>query len=400
MLEIISIILKYKKLLIAVTLAAFAVSAIISLMITPVYKSTATILPIGFIRELADVRNYFSYLGSLGETFTSYARIKKNFIIHSILRSRRVSRIIINKFDLGGVYQIEDYELVREKLLENTTINITSSGSIFISFEDKNPERAAEVVEAYINALDSVILMVSINDAEAQSHFIKKEIEKRKRQIAKSDSALMAFMEQHGVYKLEDQARAALEVAAAMRARQEVIEIKKGILESMATEKNQQLKLIKLELEELDKQINEISIGGDDIKLFPPLANFPYLASEYVQMITRREMEEFALQYLRLKLEDAKISSARDFSSLRVIDPPFVPERRIWPKRKQIVLFSSASVLLWACVLVIAIEVWRRRNLDLDSIFTVGGGVPPSHERGEAPGEGGKDNFSGGNEVP
>ncbi len=385
MIEIISVILKHKKLLAASVLAAFLISAVISLVITPVYRSSATIIPIGFIEELASVKNYFSYLGSMGESFTAYARIRKNFIIHGIIRSRKVTGIIAERYDMTDIYQTDRFEEARERLLENTSVDVHSSGSISISFQNEDPELAARVVEAYVSTLDSIMVTLSAEDAEARSEFISREIERRESEIAGSDSVLMAFMQEHGVYQLEQQARAALEAAAVIRTRQELIEVKRGMLEEVATGENPSLKLIKLELKELDNQIRRMSQQGDRGNLFPPLSEFPSLASQYIQLVTRRELKEFALQYMRLKLEDARIISSRGVSSLRMVDPPFVPERRIWPKRKQIVLISTISVFLWACILIIAVEVRGRKNLHLSSLFVVGPGLTSPDREGSSP---------------
>ncbi|MCK4235689.1 MAG: hypothetical protein KAX38_01130, partial [Candidatus Krumholzibacteria bacterium] len=61
-----------------------------------------------------------------------------------------------------------------------------------------------------------------------------------------------------------------------------------------------------------------------------------------------------------LMLEDARISANRETSVIRVIDPPFVPEKRAWPKRKQIVIVSTLAALFWTCFFLALRENWRK----------------------------------------
>ena len=69
------------------------------------------------------------------------------------------------------------------------------------------------------------------------------------------------------------------------------------------------------------------------------------LAKRYIELAAEIKIEEFVLSYLKLNLEDSRLTSRRRISALKVIDPPFVPERRTWPKRKQIVMISTIDLV-------------------------------------------------------
>jgi uncharacterized protein involved in exopolysaccharide biosynthesis len=69
-------------------------------------------------------------------------------------------------------------------------------------------------------------------------------------------------------------------------------------------------------------------------------------------MMAERMAGEFSLAYIRLKLEDARISAERYESVVRVIDPPFVPDQRSWPKRKQIVIILTLATVFWTCFVI------------------------------------------------
>ena len=70
-------------------------------------------------------------------------------------------------------------------------------------------------------------------------------------------------------------------------------------------------------------------------------------------------MQEFVLGYLRLRLADAQISANNHVNVLKIVDPPAAPEQRSWPKRKQIVMISTAAAFFWGCFFMIVRDRWK-----------------------------------------
>ena len=116
------------------------------------------------------------------------------------------------------------------------------------------------------------------------------------------------------------------------------------------------LRKLDLEIENLRAEINRVTEKGGGEALFPPLSDMPGLATEYFGMLAERMAQEFALAYVRLKLEDARISANSRVGTIRVIDPPVVPEKRSWPKRKQIVMILTMASVFWACFIIVIRE--------------------------------------------
>ena len=84
MLTILTVILRHKRAVIMVTLAGMVISAAVSFMISPRYIAQGAFLPAGVEKELSGGESFFSGLGSLGETYATFVRVKRNFIIEEI----------------------------------------------------------------------------------------------------------------------------------------------------------------------------------------------------------------------------------------------------------------------------------------------------------------------------
>ncbi len=76
-------------------------------------------------------------------------------------------------------------------------------------------------------------------------------------------------------------------------------------------------------------------------------------------MIEKR-VQEYVLAYLQLQYLDAMITANQRLSSIKVIDPACVPERRAWPKRKQIVIVATLAAFAGICLFLAVREQWRK----------------------------------------
>lgn len=376
MLSIFSIILRHKRAVVLITLAGFVVSAVISLVIPPLYVSSAAFLPVGVEKEITGRKGFFSQLGAFGEAYGTFLRMRRNYVIDFIIRSRRMSDLLDARFDLQRVYGARGSLEVREELRKRTSVVVRDEGVIVVAVEDRNPELAKVLVDAYVRSVDSLLVEFTVEHAVDKRDFLTAEVSRRERRVAAADSALKVFLDEHGVFDIEQQARAAILIAARIEVTRNAVRLEKEMLETTLLPGSPELERAKRMLEKLEEEIATISAGSGS-ELFPSLREVPDLASEYLRLYEELKMQEFALAFVRLKLEDEEIMANREVSVIRVIDPPFVPEKRVWPKRKQIVMISTCAVFFWVCFGLIVWERWR------EGAF---GSPPKAYEADPAPG--------------
>lgn len=364
MISLISVLLRHKKLIVVITAAAFAGSALVSFIIPPRYVSSASILPISVEKDITGLRDFFSSFGEIGEISATFLRARKNLIIDHLIRSMYMCTLLDERFDLASIYGESNRESIHERLREHTGVVIKDEGVIILSVEDENPRRAKEMVEAYVANLDSILVGLVVESSEKRRTFLMEEIERRELRILGADSTIQRFQVEHGLYDIEEQARAVLQIAVALSARKSMLEVEKELLEMTLKPGSPELESVRSELGLIERQLSGMRDGTvEGESLFPPLAEFPGLASEYVQLFAERRLQEFVAMYLNLQLEDVRLSSNRRMSVLKVIDPPYVPERRAWPKRKQIVMVSTLAAFFWSCFMLLVVESVRGGTL-------------------------------------
>ncbi|MBN2070302.1 MAG: hypothetical protein JW814_02505 [Candidatus Krumholzibacteriota bacterium] len=313
-------------------------------------------MPAGVENELTGGGGFFSNLGALGETYSAFVRVRRNFIIDYIVRSRLMSTLMSEKFDLMTVYGVRSEEEVREKLMRATIVIVRDEGVLEIGVESENPVMARDMVDAYIGYIDSILVSMSVASAGSTRKYLEDEVARRRGKIAVIDSSIQDFSDRHGIFAIQQQARAAFLVMAGISARENLLEIERNILERSMKDNFPEMKMLDLELEKIEEQLKNMMEGGEASVLFPPLKEFPEIASGYMSLVSDRMIQEFALAFIMLKLEDARVSESSDASVIRIIDPPYIPGVRSWPKRKQIVIVFTLASFFWALFSILLYE--------------------------------------------
>lgn len=353
MLQLLMVLLRHKKAIGIAAIAGFAVSAAVSLVLPPRYVSGAAFIPGGVERELTARGSFLDQLSVFGEAYATFVRVRRNFVIDYIIRSTQVARGMDERFDLRRIYRTGTVEDTRRELNRRIRVDVRDDGVIEIAVEARHPVLARDMAAALIEMTDSILVGMTVEYAGEKRRFLEKEVVRRSRRVAEIDSVMSDFMARHGIFEVEAQARAAFEVIGALTAKASALEIERSLLEMTAREGMPELRRLELEIGTIEEEIGRLREEGGHGGLFPSLDGMPRIATEYFGLLAERMAQEFALAFIRLKLEDAVISSRQGAGAIRVVDPPYVPERRIWPRRKQIVMVFTLAVILWTSLVLI-----------------------------------------------
>jgi capsule polysaccharide export protein KpsE/RkpR len=367
MLSLLSIMLRYKWVILLFTLVGFAVSSIVSMLLPPRYVSSAMFIPLGVAQDISGQRGFFAPLGAFGESFSMYLRARKNYMIDSIIRSGRMGNIIVRRFDLQHVYRVKNNREAGKRLRRNTRVIIRDEGAIMLSVEDRDASRASAIAAAYISVLDSILIDLGAKSLRESITYLDADIARAEDEIAHSDSLLASYFNEHGVYNMQQQLSAMLDIVSGLSARLSVLDVEKKLLKTMMKSSSPELERVQFEWNELRQQLFLLRETGAEPGLFPSFKRLPEITLGIANITSKRRVQEFVINYLRLKLADTKRVANSRVSALRIIDPPAAPQERAWPKRKQIVLISTAASLFWSAFFLLVREQLRNGNLTLDA---------------------------------
>jgi tyrosine-protein kinase Etk/Wzc len=348
LLELLTIIVERKRVVLWVTAVFAIVSVIVVYLLPKWYTATVTLLPPQQNSSLSAAMA--SQLGNLrglaGLAGGSLALKNPNDMFVGMLKSRTVEDAMIQKFDLMTEYR-KSYLSDARKAFER---HVTSDGNgkdglIHISVEAKDPNRAADLANNYVEEFRKLSEHLAITEASQRRLFFERQLEQAKNNLASAEESLKQTEQQTGLIQLDSQARALIESAASLRAQIAAKEVQIQSLQTFATSENSQLVQAQQELESLRGQLARLggSEEGADAGLLVPKGKVPGAGLEYVRKVRDVKYNETIFEILARQFEAAKLDEAKQGAVIQVVDIAIPPDKKSFPRRG---LFISLSVML------------------------------------------------------
>jgi uncharacterized protein involved in exopolysaccharide biosynthesis len=352
-----------RRLILGITAACAVVAAVISFLLPVFYKAESRILPpqdkgsnlaaqmMGQAGGLVALVGGAAGLKSPGELYVE------------MLKSRTVLDRMVDRFGLMKTYKAKYREDARNNLRGFLTVREErKSGVIILTVEDKDPGRAAEMANAFVEELKSLAGGLAISEAGQRRMFFEEQIRHTKESLARSEEEIKGFQQRTGMFQVDAQARAIIEGIANLRARIAAKEVEARVLRSFATAQNPDLQRTEEEIRALRVELEKIetakSQGFDPLM---PSKRVPELGTEYLRRLRQLKYNETLYELLAKQYELAKLDEARDAVVIQVIDRAVPPERKSRPKRAVIIL-SSALLGLLGSAGALSVVDFRKAN--------------------------------------
>lgn len=291
-------------------------------------------------------------------------------LIAGVAQSRTVEDDIIAQFGLMKLYRTKYPEDAR-KILESTTEikEDPKTGIIALSFEDKDPQRAAAIAQAYVENLNHVLAGVNASSAHRERLFIDQRLVEVKSDLDASAKEFAEFASANSAINIPEQAKAMVGAAADLEAKLIAAQSMLGGLRQIYTENNVNVRQTEASVAELQKQINQF--GGRDVvpsggttlpksELYPSVRQLPLLGVKYLDLYRRNKVNEAVFEFLTKQGEIARVEEARDVPSVQVLDAAVVPQKKTSPHRLLIMIFGMCFTFFAGAAWLVSEAYWDR----------------------------------------
>ena len=350
-----------RRLILGGTLGLCVLAGALSYLVPEEFEGTAQILPpkeqrqgFGFSDLLAALPIPTLRLGEKGTPAD---------IFIATLKSRRIRRQVVERFDLRQSYGVETMTDAIEILEDKSKVEKTEEGTIAISVLDQDPQRAADMATHYIELLDITNKQISQKTASERLGFIRERLEEEDQKLEQKMQKLEQFQSEYNAVSIEDQARAVIRAAAGMQTEAMELEIARQSLilsgldpDHDKVRKLQQEIMLREEWMVVLREGHEESAPNDLLRdrtlqleldeiLFLPLKQIPGVAQEFATLEKDVLVQKALLQLLLQQEAEALIEAKNTTSTVQVLDPPVVPEIKARPQRLLIVLITGVLSL-------------------------------------------------------
>jgi len=360
--ELLAKLARHKKMIGGITAGAAVVSLVVSLLMTPIFRAETKILP-PQQNSSSIASQLLNQMGGFASLASSAVGIKNpNEMYIGFLRSRTVYDKIIDRFGLMKLYDAKYREDARKDLAEALAARSGKDGMIVVSVEDRDPKRAADMANAFVEEMIGVSKGLALTEAGQRRLFFEEQLKDIKLALASAEEGIKGFQEKTGALKIDDQARTVIQGIGNLRAQIAAREVQYKVAQTFATPQNPDLQRIEEELRGLKAELNKLEQkGGNSPDPLMPTGRMPSVGMEYLRKLRDVKYNETLYELLAKQYEMAKLDEARDAVVIQIIDKAVQPERKVKPKKAIMVAFSTFIAFLFSILLAFFIE---RRKID------------------------------------
>jgi len=310
------IILAERKRIISLVTCGFAIVAIIvSLILPPRYTATATLLPPQQGSSMgAALASQLGGIAGMPALAGGILGLKNpNDMYVGLFKSRTVEDAIVQHFGLMSEYHTKYLSDARKAFEKHATVDGNSKdGLIRISIEDRDPRRAAQIANGYIDQFRSQSQHLAITEASQRRLFFEQQLEQAKDNLANAEEVLKRTEQTTGVIQIDSQARALIESAASLRGQIAAKEVQIEGMRAYATGENAEVIEAERELDGLRAQLAKL-VGSEDTTsgLIVPKGQVPEASLEYVRKLRDVKYNETIFDILARQFEVAKLDEAK-----------------------------------------------------------------------------------------
>jgi uncharacterized protein involved in exopolysaccharide biosynthesis len=284
----------------------------------------------------------------------------------SMMRSERVEDSMIRDYELQGEYHKRLVSDARRAFERHASVDgAGKDGLIRVSVEARNPARAAQLANGYVQHFQELSQTLAITEASQRRLFFEKQLIQAKDNLANAEEGLKETEQSTGLIELDSQARALIESAAGLRAQVAAKEVQIQAMQTYATGENAQLVEAEQELESLRGQLAKLG-GSEDTanSLIVPKGKVPEAGLEYVRKLRDVKYYETIFDILAKQFEVAKLDEAKEGAVVQVVDPAIPPDRKSFPRRGLIIIAATVAGLFLGILTATFQEGWERLRED------------------------------------
>jgi capsule polysaccharide export protein KpsE/RkpR len=362
-----------------VTVYGIILAILVVLILPSRYKSVVRLMPpenqSGSGVAMAAMMTAKDSLGSMGGLGPSLAGaagdllgLKNSSALFSdMLQGRTIQDRMIQRFDLRKEYGDRYWDDARKHLAKHTEVDTDRKSDVMtISVEDRDPRRAQQLSQAYVEELDRLLAEVSTSAARRQRIFIEGRLETVKQSLDRTAKEFSEYSSKNTVLDMPYQAKAMVEAAAQLQGQLIIAQSELDAVEQTYTPSNVRVRSLKARVDELKSQLSKlggssgVEAGSTSGDLYPSIRQLPLVGVRWLDLYREAKIQETVYELLTQQYELAKIQEAKEIPTIKVLDPADVPEKRSFPPRIAILMIGTLFAFSLGVIFVLGSAKWQQ----------------------------------------
>lgn len=322
---------------------------IVLFLVDNLYESTANLFPNRKTEIGLSLLDDSGGLQSIASNFLGGGDEESNkFIV--LLSSYTVNKEVVEKFDLIHVYEVAESTFPLEDALDilddRTDFLAHEEGNFTIHVRDKDPVRAKEMADYFVQLLNEINTRIETRDASKFREFIEQRYEQSERDLLDLREDYRELQKQYGVFQLEGQVLQYLNLLGELSVKELEARIQMDYLRETIGVESQIYQQSEVQHRLVQNELTAV-YQDEDPKNF--ILNFNQLSDvglAYFELEKRIEIETQIQMFVIPLLEQARLDEVKNLPVVSMIDAPVVPEEKVFPRRSIIILLTGFSAFI------------------------------------------------------
>jgi capsule polysaccharide export protein KpsE/RkpR len=347
-------------------------ATLIAFLLPKRFMSTARLMPPDQgpgtgMAMMAALASKAGSLGSLGSELLGLKTTGDLFI--GILQSRTVQDDLIAKFNLRKIYGVDRWEDARKIVTARTDVSQDRKSEIItIAVIDRSPQRAKQMAQEYVNALNNVVVNLNTSSAHRERVFLEGRLNQVQKDLESAEKNFSEFASKNTAIDIQEQGKAMITAGAALEGQLIAAQTELEGLKQIFTDNNVRVRETQARVDELKRQLRQLggkaasdstTVKSPDGMPYPTIRQLPILGVTYADLYRRMKVEDAVFATLTQQYEAAKVEEAKETPSVKVLDPPDFPERKSFPPRLLIMFLGMLVAFAAGVTWVLACDAWE-----------------------------------------
>lgn len=352
-----------RRLFIIVTTLIGAIGSIVVAFLLPIWFAAG----VNVVPPQTSTSSFGSSMGGISSALkefglSSMAGVESegySFIV--ILNSRTVKDSIINKYELDKVYDIPKSEItdLRDAFTSNLEITYEKEGNYTITIWDKDPKRAAEMANDYVEIANKKAIDLYHKEQYEFRSYMEQRVIAIDSVIDNARDSLEKYSQKYMIYSPVEQAQSISQAISDLKADQAKYDIYHDFYQNFYGKNDPYAKMFGELKSKTTKKLHEVENSPGFAGNFS-MRNAAGVGLEYLRLFTLIESYAKVKAFMMPMVEKARIDESRNVKNLFVIDEAEVPDKKDRPRRSIIVAGSTFGVFVLAVLYVLLIDSYRQ----------------------------------------
>lgn len=350
----------FKLCALIVLIPTIAVFVLVMWVVRPVYAARAVVTP----PPSSSGMNALN--GMLGEELSSYASMLGLSMgsvdadaIWTIFNSKELQDMVIYRFDLATHYEFDGKfraDLLK-KFRKNFSLKLTDENMLEISIEDEDFVLASEMATFMLEKADSMFNTFKTLQAKQSREYFESRIELCLKDLDSLQRDFVKFQTENNFYEPTIQMEATIKYLSALQSEREAVAVEMNYERKLHGEDSKRYDELSKRYASLNTSINQTLEGKQQASGIVALKKSPELGAEFMRKEEEIKVQAAMYKLLRQQSEQMQLEEAKKLTNLHVLEAPWPNDKKVFPLRGVMLMFTVFVSFLFATMLCNFLEL-------------------------------------------